>query len=125
MESYIEEFLNTMRVDGASKCTISAYLQDLKEFCSFFGGTTIEGIMYSDIRDWASEMERRGLSASTRTRHISCIKSFFSVLGQRRGYRYEPGRSLVRSKSREKAACCHNEGTGWRRTVPSKERRGE
>lgn len=80
MESYIEGFLNTMRVDGASKCTISAYSQDLKEFCSFFGGKTIEGIMYSDIRDWASEMERRGLSASTRTRHISCIKSFFRYL---------------------------------------------
>lgn len=80
MERYVDKFLNSMKVDGASKCTIKAYGRDLSSFCKFFDGRSVEDLTYSDIRDWANNLEESGLSATTRARNTSSVKSFFRYL---------------------------------------------
>lgn len=80
MKGYIDSFIETLTADGKSKCTIEAYSLDLGKFAAFFNGRDIKDIRYADLRDWANSMEENGLSASSRARHISSVKSFFRYL---------------------------------------------
>lgn len=83
MQEMIKGFLSAMTADGKSKCTVSAYSSDLKEFSSFVNAEIkkpVSEISPADLRKWANNLEDAGLSASSRARKISAIKSFFSYL---------------------------------------------
>lgn len=79
MRDTIDGFIKSMIADGKSKCTVSAYTSDLKEFSEFIQKPVHE-IRPIDLRQWANNLEDAGLSASSRARKISCVKSFFSYL---------------------------------------------
>lgn len=80
MERYISEFIEALKADGKSKCTLDAYRLDLKAFSEYFDSAELNSIRYADLREWANSMENKGLSASTRARKISSVKSFFKYL---------------------------------------------
>lgn len=80
MKNYIDSFVNSLKADGKSKCTIESYGLDLNKFAEFFDGRDIKDIRYADLRDWVNSMEENGLSASSRARHISSVKSFYRYL---------------------------------------------
>lgn len=80
MEQLVNSFLETLKADGKSKCTISAYSLDLKEFSEFFKVVELDSIRYADLKAWSNNLERAGFSASTRARKISSVKSFFKYL---------------------------------------------
>lgn len=77
---YLESFLDAMKADGKSKCTLSAYKADITRFLDFFSDMELDNIRYSDLRRWANFMEDEGFSATTRCRKISSVKSFFRYL---------------------------------------------
>lgn len=80
MNCLISGFVETLRADGKSKCTIQAYGLDLKEFAEFFSGKDISDIRYADLKSWSNHLESKGLSASSRARKIAAVKSFFKYL---------------------------------------------
>lgn len=80
LKNYIDSFIDSLKADGKSKCTIESYRLDLNKFAEFFTDKNIKDIRYADLRDWVNNMEENGLSASSRARHISSVKSFFRYL---------------------------------------------
>lgn len=82
MQKYADQFLEAIKADGKSKCTIEAYRLDLKSFCEFFCNVDINTIKYADLREWVNNMEQKGFSANTRARKISAVKSFFRYLNK-------------------------------------------
>lgn len=80
MEKYINNFIESMKADGKSKCTLEAYHIDLNGFYSYFIGKKINEIKYADLRRWMNYMEDSGLSAGSRARKISSVKSFYRYL---------------------------------------------
>lgn len=77
MEQFVNSFLETLKADGKSECTIKAYRLDLKEFSRFFDGVKLNSIRYADLKAWSNNLESRGLSATSKCRKIACVKSFF------------------------------------------------
>lgn len=79
MENLINEFLESLKADGKSKCTIQAYGIDLKQFSEIVC-KEVQEIKFSDLRMWVNQLSKDGLSATSRARKISCVKSFFKFL---------------------------------------------
>lgn len=85
MYKEIEDFISTIIADGKSECTIRAYRYDLDEFAEFCKENcyeTFAEIKYSDLRCWSNNLEKKGLSAQTRARKVSTIRSFFKYLSK-------------------------------------------
>lgn len=85
MYNIIQEFVNSLIADGKSKCTVSSYELDVKEFARFSATILqkrIEDIKYTDLRKWVNNLESRGLSAQTRARKVTSIRSFFQYLSK-------------------------------------------
>lgn len=85
MYAIIHEFINSLVADEKSKCTISAYKSDLRDFARFSENVLHKGlpdIKYSDLRKWMNDLENRGLSAQTRARKAVSIRSFFRYLSK-------------------------------------------
>lgn len=80
MEKLVISFLETLKADGKSKCTLKAYRLDLKEFAEFFSGVELNTIRYADLKSWSNHLESAGLSNSSRARKIAVVKSFFKHL---------------------------------------------
>lgn len=80
MRYLIESFINTMKTDGKSKCTIKAYGFDLKEFSEFFIDRKVSDLRYYDLNCWCNNLEKKGFSNSSRARKIAAVKSFFRYL---------------------------------------------
>lgn len=80
MENYINKFIESMKADGKSPCTLEAYRIDLNGFSSYFSGKNINEIKYAELRTWMNYMEDTGLSAGSRARKISSVKSFYRYL---------------------------------------------
>lgn len=91
-------FLDTMKADGKSKCTIEAYRNDLQEFCEFFSEKTLSDIKYPCLKSWTNHLESMGVSASTRARKVSSIKSFFRYLVRMGEITQNPAESLESPK---------------------------
>lgn len=79
MEKYINSFLTAIGAQGKSKCTIEAYRCDLEQFSNAMDKELAE-IRYADLQEWTNNMAGGGLTASTRARKISAVKSFFRYL---------------------------------------------
>lgn len=82
MEKEINNFIESMRADGKSPCTLEAYQIDLNGFSSYFSDKSLNEIKYADLRTWMNYMEDSGLSAGSRARKISSVKSFYRYLSK-------------------------------------------
>lgn len=80
MEQLVLRFLETLKADGKSKCTLKAYRLDLKEFAEFFNGFDVNAIRYADLKSWSNYLESTGIYNSSRGRKICTVKSFFKYL---------------------------------------------
>lgn len=81
MTEHISSFLVAMTAQGKSRCTIEAYRGDLEQFNKAMTKPLTE-IKYADLQMWANSMAGRGLSANSRARKISAVKSFFKYLAK-------------------------------------------
>lgn len=84
MENMINNFISSLVADGKSKCTVTSYISDLNEFAKFAKEQQkdINEIKYSDLRQWVNRLDEHGLSASTKARKISTVRSFFRYLSK-------------------------------------------
>lgn len=84
MQKLISGFLAALSADGKSHCTIVNYRGDLQQFSDWLTVTdkTIDNLRYADLRLWADGLAGQNLSASSRARKISAVKSFFRYLSK-------------------------------------------
>ncbi len=88
---------------GLSERTVSAYLSDLKQFCSFLeerNGRNLEDTTLRDIRAFLRGEMKRGLSNQSMMRKISTLKSFFGYLAIRRLLPNDPTEHLSQQRER-------------------------
>ncbi len=94
----IERFLLYLRdVRQLSRHTLDAYRHDLltlQRHCIEQGRTTPGNIVEADIRQWASQLHRRGLAGSSIQRSLSATRSFFNYLGREQGRPRNPAASV-------------------------------
>jgi integrase/recombinase XerC len=98
LEKSAAQFLDYLRdVRQLSGHTISNYRRDLASlqvFCDGQGKSDPERLMEADIRQWVSQMHRRGLAGSSIQRSLSAARSFFNYLGRENGRPRNPAASV-------------------------------
>tara|TARA_A100001011_G_C14126795_1_gene763679 strand:+ start:70 stop:936 length:867 start_codon:yes stop_codon:yes gene_type:complete len=81
---YLSDFKNFIESEKKySKHTVSAYVNDLKEFDKFLNIHRVklnEKLNYSFVRQWIVELSENGLSTRSINRKISSLKSYFNFL---------------------------------------------
>ncbi|MDV7339590.1 tyrosine-type recombinase/integrase [Terasakiella sp. A23] len=73
-----EQFLQNCRRKELSAHTLRAYERDLAKFQAFClrRDVAVEALEASHIKDWVDDLQQAGLSASSRRRHLACVKVF-------------------------------------------------
>ncbi|NQX88340.1 MAG: tyrosine recombinase XerC [Halioglobus sp.] len=93
-----ERFLIYLRdVRRLSPHTISSYQRDLsalQRFCERAGKRAVDTLVESDIRNWAAQLHRQGLSGSSIQRSLSATRSFFNFLGRENSRLRNPAASV-------------------------------
>jgi len=77
--------------------TVSNYQRDLlslQQFCDSSGKQGIEQLVEADIRAWASQLHRRGLSGGSIQRSLSAVRSLYNFLGRESGVLRNPAASV-------------------------------
>lgn len=95
MKEHLNEFLEYLKFEkGLSDNTLEAYGRDLSKFLAYLQLRKIEtpgDVKRSDILAFISHLLDEGAAFSSSARHLSSIKSFFSLSGARRTYYHQPG----------------------------------
>jgi integrase/recombinase XerD len=77
----VSGYLDHLIVDrGLARLTVESYGSDMKDFSRFLasrGTRNVAGICREDLLMYLAVLDKRGFSARTRARKVSCIKSFF------------------------------------------------
>lgn len=94
----VENFLAYMRnVRQLSPHTLASYQRDLHTLhrhCAGQGKSSAGQVAESDIRQWVSQLHRRGLAGSSIQRSLSAARSFFNYLGREEGRPRNPAASV-------------------------------
>ncbi|MBL8587932.1 MAG: site-specific tyrosine recombinase XerD [Methylobacteriaceae bacterium] len=101
-----DAFLETLAAErGAAANTLEAYRRDLDDYGAFLlaQGRDATSATTQDVRDFLSELARRGLAATSAARRLSAVRQFHKFLyaEQRRG---DDPTVIVESPRRGKAA---------------------
>ncbi|MDH3992696.1 MAG: site-specific integrase, partial [Gammaproteobacteria bacterium] len=91
-------FITYLRdVRRLSPHTLQNYRRDLASlqlFCEQNGRESAEQLVEADIRQWVSQLHRRGLAGSSIQRSLSAARSFFNYLSRERGRPRNPAASV-------------------------------
>ncbi len=94
----IDNFLVYLRdVRQLSRHTLDGYRRDLGtllEYSIEHGKSGAGELVESDIRQWVSQLHRRGLAGSSIQRGLSAARSFFNYLGREQGRPRNPAASV-------------------------------
>ena len=94
----IDRFLVYLRdVRQLSHHTLSGYQRDLytlRHHCLEHGKSSAGELVEADIRQWVSQLHRRGLAGSSIQRSLSAARSFFNYLGREEGRPRNPAASV-------------------------------
>ena len=92
------DFINYLRdVRQLSTHTLDNYRRDLASlqgYCRQHGRQSPEDLAEADIRQWVSQLHRRGLAGSSIQRSLSAVRSFFNFLGRVSGRPRNPAASV-------------------------------
>lgn len=83
MDEIIDEFYQFLLLErGLSQHTVSAYASDLKKFREYLSekGKTLLTVETKDIENFMSFLADKGISARSRARTLTAIKTFFRFL---------------------------------------------
>jgi integrase/recombinase XerC len=94
MNEIVAEFLEYLRhIKNYSDSTADSYENDIRDFVSFCGKFSGDGLLPNDLaridalqfRAWLADRQRRKLAARSTARALSAIRSFYKWLGKKRG----------------------------------------
>ena len=98
LEKSTEAFLIYLRdVRQLSAHTLTNYRRDLanlQRYCESSGRESAEDLDEADIRQWVSQLHRRGLAGSSIQRSLSAARSLFNFLGRESGRPRNPAASV-------------------------------
>ncbi len=83
MEDLIQKFLNFLQSEkDLSKNTLESYKRDIKDYINFLNKRelTVLNSTNENIKEYVSKLEKDKKSASTISRHIASIRSFYQYL---------------------------------------------
>jgi len=93
-----DRYLEYIReVRQLSPHTLKNYQRDLSAFVQWTDSRGIaqaEKVQEADIRQWVSQLHRRGLAGSSIQRSLSATRSLFNFLGRENGYPRNPAASV-------------------------------
>jgi len=93
-----DRYLEYIReVRQLSPHTLKNYQRDLSAFVQWAdsrGVAQAEKVQEADIRQWVSQLHRRGLAGSSIQRSLSATRSLFNFLGRENGYPRNPAASV-------------------------------
>ena len=94
MNELIQEFLNYITVElGLSRNTIEAYARDLRQFAAFLtltGYDSLAEIHSHTLVDYLRKLQQDNLKASSVTRKLAAIRSFFQYMLRERHLKIDP-----------------------------------
>lgn len=78
--SLIDQFLEMLAAEkGRARNSLMAYKRDLDDFCDYCP-SNLEAVEAQDIRDYLSDLHRRGMKSGTVARRLSALRQFYLFL---------------------------------------------
>ena len=87
---------------GASKNTLSAYRSDLKIFSKWLNNISLIDVDKKQIQDYFSYRKDSNISASTQSRMLTCLHSFYQYLSDKQNLKIDPTEQLDYPKLEQK-----------------------
>ena len=87
---------------GASKNTLSAYRSDLKIFSKWLNNNSLIDVDKKQIQDYFSYRKDSNISASTQSRMLTCLHSFYQFLSDKKNLKIDPTEQLDYPKLEKK-----------------------
>ena len=87
---------------GASKNTLSAYRSDLKIFSKWLNEDSLIDVDKKQIQDYFSYRKDSNISASTQSRMLTCLHSFYQYLADKHNLKFDPTEQLDYPKLEKK-----------------------
>jgi len=87
---------------GASKNTLSAYRSDLKIFSKWLNNNSLIDVDKKQIQDYFSYRKDSNISASTQSRMLTCLHSFYQFLSDKKNLAIDPTEQLDYPKLEKK-----------------------
>ena len=87
---------------GASKNTLSAYRSDLKIFSKWLNNNLLIDVDKKQIQDYFSYRKDSNISASTQSRMLTCLHSFYQFLSDKKNLKIDPTEQLDYPKLEKK-----------------------
>ena len=87
---------------GASKNTLSAYRSDLKIFSKWLNNISLIDVDKKQIQDYFSYRKDSNISASTQSRMLTCLHSFYQYLSDKQNLKIDPTEQLDYPKLEKK-----------------------
>ena len=87
---------------GASKNTLSAYRSDLKIFSKWLNNNSLIDVDKKQIQDYFSYRKDSNISASTQSRMLTCLHSFYQYLSDKQNLKIDPTEQLDYPKLEKK-----------------------
>ncbi len=106
LESWIERFLDSLKYERRySPHTLLNYCRDLQALLVYVHGQELgdwSALDSQHLRQWASQLHRKGLGGRSVQRHLSAVRSFLQFLVREKHITHNPGRGLRAPKSPRK-----------------------
>ena len=87
---------------GASINTLSAYRSDLKIFSKWLNNNSLIDVDKKQIQDYFSYRKDSNISASTQSRMLTCLHSFYQFLSDKKNLKIDPTEQLDYPKLEKK-----------------------
>ena len=87
---------------GASKNTLSAYRSDLKIFSKWLNNNSLIDVDKKKIQDYFAYRKDSNISASTQSRILTCLHSFYQYLTEKNNLKIDPTEQLDYPKLEKK-----------------------
>src|SRR5262245_48123682 len=87
-----------MSIRNLAQRTREEYTHDVTELIEFLearGVTELAKVRLRELQAYSRQLEKRGLSRSSRNRKVDAIKSFFRFLSEQEVIRYDPAEQLI------------------------------
>jgi integrase/recombinase XerD len=98
MDNLSQQYIDHLLIEkGLSNNSIESYSRDLSVFIDFLYKNKINKIEQSDtasILSWIIDLQKRGLSAKSRARHIITIRGFYKFLIKEKLISFDPVKNI-------------------------------